>query len=121
MKKDLDRELKVFSAMDRLPDEYILSAEQMLLEAEAGISRPAKPMGVLRRFVNSGLGAALISGTVAAAVLLFVVQMGRDGGGVSTDQMPSAPIGGALEEFSSVSVGSSIEESTDAVNYTLST
>ena len=117
----LDRALKLFSAMEKLPDEYIRSAEETLAEAEAGISRPAKPMGVLRRFVNSGWGAAVISGTVAAAVLLFVVQMGRDGGGVSTDQMPSAPIGGALEESSSVSVGSSIEESAETVNYTLST
>ena len=117
----LDRALKLFSAMEKLPDEYIRSAEETLAEAEAGISRPAKPMGVLRRFVNSGWGAAVISGTVAAAVLLFVVQMGRGGGGVSSDQMPSAPIGGALEESSSVSVGSSIEENTETVNYTLST
>ena len=116
-----DRALKLFSAMEKLPDEYIRSAEETLAEAEAGISRPAKPMGVLRRFVNSGWGAAVISGTVAAAVLLFVVQMGRGGGGVSSDQMPSAPIGGALEESSSVSVGSFIEESAETVNYTLST
>ena len=104
----LDRALNLFSAMEKLPDEYIRSAEETLAEAEAGISRPAKPAGPLRRFLNSGWGTALVSGAVAAAVLILVVYFGRIAPPVMTDS-PDLPVGGT------------IEESGDEVNYTLST
>lgn len=103
----LDRALNLFSAMEKLPDEYIRSAEETLAEAEAGISRPAKPAGPLRRFLSSGWGAALVSGAVAAAVLIFVVHMGHMA--PSFEDSPALPVGGT------------IEESGEEVNYTLST
>ena len=71
------RALNAFAAMRTLPDAYILSAEEALYEAEAGIYRPAKPMGPVRRFLNSGWGAAVISGIVALTVLLLIIRAGQ--------------------------------------------
>ena len=101
------RALAAFAAMSRIPDDYVLAAEQMLIEAEAGISRPAKPMGGFRRFLNSGWGAAVISGLVALAVLIFIIQAGVNPPGVTPPPMPPA--------------GSTIEMSNEGVNYILST
>ena len=101
------RALAAFAAMSRIPDDYVLAAEQMLIEAEAGISRPPKPMGGFRRFLNSGWGAAVISGIVALAVLIFIIQAGVNPPGVTPPPTPPA--------------GSTIEMSTEGVNYTLST
>ena len=74
---NLDRALNLFAAMDSIPDEYVCSAEEALSKAEAGASRPAKPMEALRRFVSSRWGAAVASGAVVAAVFLLVFHMGR--------------------------------------------
>ena len=101
------RALAAFAAMSRIPDDYVLAAEQMLIEAEAGISRPPKPMGGFRRFLNSGWGAAVISGIVALAVLIFIIQAGVNPPGVNPPPTPPA--------------GSTIEMSTEGVNYILST
>ena len=101
------RALDAFAAMNRIPDDFVLAAEQMLIEAEAGISRPPKPMGGFRRFLNSGWGAAVISGLVALAVLIFIIQAGVNPPGVNPPPTPPA--------------GSTIEMSTEGVNYTLST
>ena len=101
------RALAAFAAMSRIPDDYVLAAEQMLIEAEAGISRPPKPMGGFHRFLNSGWGAAVISGIVALAVLIFIIQAGVNPPGVNPPPTPPA--------------GSTIEMSTEGVNYTIAT
>ena len=101
------RALNAFAAMGSLSDDYILSAEQMLYEAEAGIYRPEKPMGGFRRFLNSGWGAAVIAGIVALAVLIFIIQAG-----VNPPVIYEPPVKPA---------GSTIEMSTEGVNYTIST
>lgn len=101
------RALNAFAAMDSLPDSFMLAAEQMLLEAEAGICRPEKPQGRFRRFLNSGWGAAVISGIVALAVLAFIIYAGVNPPGVNPPPTPPT--------------GSTIEMSTEGVNYTLST
>ena len=100
------RALNAFAAMSRIPDDYVLAAEQMLQEAEAGISRPQKPEGRFRRFLNSGWGAAMISGIVALAVLVFIIRAGKE---PPTYDPPKQP------------AGSTIEMSAEGVNYTLST
>ncbi len=100
------RALNAFAAMSRIPDNYILAAEQMLYEAEAGITRPAKPMGGFRRFLNSGWGAAVISGIVALAVLIFIIRAGKE---PPTYDPPKQP------------AGSTIEMSDHGVNFTIAT
>ena len=99
------RALNAFAAMDSLPDSFMLAAEQMLLEAEAGISRPEKPMGSFRRFLNSGWGAAVISGIVALAVLIFIIQAGVNPPGTYDPHTPPA--------------GITVETNTEDVNYSL--
>lgn len=101
------RALNAFAAMSRIPDDFVLAAEQMLQEAEAGISRPQKPVGGFRRFLNSGWGAAVISGMVALAVLAFIIHAGVNP--PATYEPPTPP------------AGSTIEMSTEGVNYILST
>ena len=101
------RALNTFAAMSRIPDDYILAAEQMLYEAEAGIARPAKPEGRFRRFLNSGWGAAVISGIVALSVLAFIIYAGVNPPG--TYEPPVKP------------AGSTIEMSNHGVNFTIST
>lgn len=101
------RALNAFAAMSRIPDDYVLAAEQMLEEAEAGISRPQKPEGRFRRFLNSGWGAAMISGIVALAVLAFIIHAGVNP--PATYEPPVKP------------AGSTIEMSTEGVNFTIST
>ena len=101
------RALNAFAAMGRIPDDYILSAEQMLQEAEAGIARPQKPMGGFRRFLNSGWGAAVISGIVALAVLAFIIHAGVNP--PATYEPPVKP------------AGSTIEMSTEGADFTIST
>ena len=99
------RALNAFTAMDRLPDDYVFAAEQMLFEAEAGVYRPEKPMGGFRRFLNSGWGAAVISGIVALAVLAFIIHAGVNP--PATYEPPVKP------------AGSTIEMSDTGVNYSL--
>ena len=101
------RALNAFAAMGRIPDNYVLAAEQMLQEAEAGIARPQKPMGGFRRFLNSGWGAAVISGIVALAVLAFIIHAGVNP--PATYEPPVKP------------AGSTIEMSDHGVNFTIST
>ncbi len=101
------RALNAFAAMSRISDDYVLAAEQMLLEAEAGISRPAKLEGRFRRFLNSGWSAAVISGIVALAVLIFIIQAGVNAPG--TYEPPVKP------------AGSTIEMSDEGVNFTIAT
>ena len=101
------RALNAFAAMGTLSDAYILSAEEALYEAEAGIYRPAKPMGPVRRFLNSGWGAAVISGIVALTVLLLIIRAGQN---PPTNYPPPVP-----------PAGSSIEMSDEGVNFTIAT
>ncbi len=71
------RALTVFEAMGRISDNYVAAAETALYEAEAGICRPAKRRGPLRRFLSGGLGAAVISGIVALTVLFLIIRAGQ--------------------------------------------
>ena len=105
MKKKLNRALNAFAAMDDLPESMLLEAEQALLDAEGGLPSPKKPPNGFVRFLNSGWGAAVISGIVALGVLAFVIRAGRE---PATYEPPKKP------------VGSTIEMSTEGVDYTLS-
>lgn len=100
------RALNAYAAMGTLPDAYILSAEEALYEAEAGIYRPAKPMGPVRRFLNSGLGAAVISGIVALTVLLLIIHAGQQPPVHGPNQPP---------------LGSSITISEEGADFTIAT
>ena len=106
------RALHAFAAMGRLPDDYILAAERMLYEAEAGISRPEKPRNRFLAFLNSGLGAAVISGMVALAILAFVIRAGQT---PPTNLPHGGPVSGTTEAEKST-----IEISDTDVNYSLS-
>lgn len=102
-----DRALNVFIAMGTIPDSYVTAAENTLYEAEAGIRRPVRPMGPVRRFLNSGWGAAVISGIVALTVLLLIIHAGQN---PPTNYPPPVP-----------PAGSSIEMSDEGVNFTIAT
>ncbi len=105
MKKHQTRALDLFSAMEALPDGMVLDAERALLEAEAGIAVPVKPQSGFKRFLNSGWGAAVISGIVALGVLVFIIRAGKE---PPTYKPPVKP------------AGSTIEMSTEGADYTLS-
>ncbi|MBP3666525.1 MAG: hypothetical protein J6K29_05685, partial [Clostridia bacterium] len=106
MKKHQTRALNAFAAMDALPDGMVLDAEKALLEAEAGIAVPAKPQNGFKRFLNSGWGAAVISGLVALGVLIFIIRAGRE---PATYEPPVKP------------AGSTIEMATEGADFTIST
>ena len=101
-----NRALNVFDAMGTLPDEYILSAEEALYEAEAGRHRAARPAGPFRRFLNSGWGAAVISGIVALTVLILIIRAGQEPPVHGPNQPP---------------LGSSITISEEGADFTIAT
>lgn len=108
MKKNTNRALNLFSAMDALPDSMVLEAEQALMEAEGGMVTPIKkPQSGFGRFLNSGWGAAVISGIVAIGVLIFIIRAGQNT--TVTYEPPQKPAGGCT-----------IEMGKEGVNYTLS-
>ena len=81
MKKDQERALNAFAAMESLPDGMLLEAEQALIAAEGGVIAPVKkpkPKGGFARFMSSGWTAAVLSGIVALAVLILVLRAGRE-------------------------------------------
>lgn len=107
MKKDQERALNAFAAMESLPDSMLLEAENALIAAEGGVIAPVKkPKGGFARFMSSGWTAAAISCIVALGVLIFIVRAGRE---APTYQPPVKP------------AGSTIEMSDHGVNFTIST
>ena len=95
MKKDLNRALNAFAAMDSLPEGMIAEAENALITAEGRLAPPVKrPTGGLARFLRSGWCAAVLSGIVAIGVLLFIVRAGRE---APTYQPPVKPAGCTIE------------------------
>ena len=89
MKKDLNRALNAFAALDSLPDSMILEAENTLIAAEGGriapkgmrstgLFPPEKKRGGLGDFMRSGRCAAVLVGIVAIGVLLFIVRAGHN-------------------------------------------
>ena len=81
MKKDQERALNAFAALESLPDGMLLEAEQALIAAEGGVIAPVKkpkPKGGFARFMSSGWTAAVLSGIVALAVLILVLRAGRE-------------------------------------------
>ena len=109
MKKDQERALNAFAAMESLPDSMLLEAENALIAAEGGVIAPVKkpkPKGGFARFMSSGWTAAAISCIVALGVLIFIVRAGRE---APTYQPPVKP------------AGSTIEMSDRGVNFTIST
>ena len=79
MKKDQERALNAFAAMESLPDGMLLEAENALIAAEGGVIAPVKkPKGGFARFMSSGWTAAAISCIVALGVLIFIVRAGRE-------------------------------------------
>ena len=110
MKKNQERALNAFAALESLPDGMLLEAEQALIAAEGGVIAPVKkpkPKGGFTRFVRSGWSvAATLSGIVALAVLILVLRAGKE---PTVYPPPVQP------------AGSTIEMSTEGVNYTIST
>ena len=107
MKKNQERALNAFAAMESLPDSMLLEAENSLIAAEGGVIAPVKkPNGGFARFMRSGWTAAAISCIVALGVLIFIVRAGRE---APTYQPPVKP------------AGSTIEMSDHGVNFTIST
>ena len=107
MKKNQERALNAFTAMESLPDSMLLEAENALIAAEGGVIAPVKkPKGGFARFMSSGWTAAAISCIVALGVLIFIVRAGRE---APTYQPPVKP------------AGSTIEMSDHGVNFTIST
>ena len=107
MKKNQERALNAFAAMESLPDSMLLEAENALIAAEGGVIAPVKkPKGGFARFMSSGWTAAAISCIVALGVLIFIVRAGRE---APTYQPPVKP------------AGSTIEMSDRGVNFTIST
>ena len=81
MKKDQERALNAFAALESLPDGMLLEAEQALIAAEGGVIAPVKKpksKGGFARFMSSGWTAAVLSGIVALAVLILVLRAGRE-------------------------------------------
>ena len=81
MKKDQERALNAFAAMESLPDSMLLEAEKALIAAEGGVIAPVKKpksKGGFARFMSSGWTAAVLSGIVALAVLILVLRAGRE-------------------------------------------
>ena len=107
MKKNQERALNAFAAMESLPDSMLLEAENALIAAEGGVIAPVKkPKGGFARFMSSGWTAAAISCIVALGVLIFIVRAGRE---APTYQPPVKP------------AGSTIEMSDHGVNFTIAT
>lgn len=73
-----NRALNVFAALGEIPDGYVAAAEEALTKAEMGGRRALRPVGPVRRFLNSGLGAAVISGIVALTVLILIIRAGQE-------------------------------------------
>ena len=108
MKKNQERALNAFAAMESLPDSMLLEAEQALIAAEGGgIVAVKKPKGGFARFMRSGWSvAALLSGIVALAVLILVLRAGKE---PTVYPPPVQP------------AGSTIEMSDHGVNFTIAT
>ena len=107
MKKNQERALNAFAAMESLPDGMLLEAENALIAAEGSVIAPVKkPKGGFARFMRSGWTAAAISFNVALGVLIFIVRAGRE---APAYQPPVKP------------AGSTIEMSDHGVNFTIST
>ena len=109
MKKNQERALNAFAAMESLPDGMILEAEQALIAAESGVIAPVKkpkPKGGFARFMSSGRTAAVLSGIVALAVLILVLRAGKE---PTVYPPPVQP------------AGSTIEMSDHGVNFTIAT
>ena len=95
MKKDLNRALNTFAAMDSLPEGMIAEAENALIAAEGRLAPPVKkPKEGLARFMRSGWCAAAISCIVALGVLIFIVRAGQE---PPTYQPPVKPAGCTIE------------------------
>lgn len=116
MKKDLNRALNAFAAMESLPDSMLLEAEQALIAAEGGgivtVKKP-KPKGGFARFMRSGWSVAAMVSVVVLAVLVFVIRAGHTA--TVTYEPPQAPAGGCTIEMSDRGVNFTI--ATELENY----
>ena len=111
MKKDLNRALNTFAAMDALPEGMLVEAEDALIAAEGGLPSAKKPPNGFLRFLNSGWGAAVISGIVALGVLAFVIRAGQ---APDTYEPPVKPAGSTIEMSDH---GADFTISTEQANY----
>lgn len=108
MKKDQERALNAFAAMESLPDSMLLEAENALIAAEGGVIAPVKkPKSGFARFMSSGWTAAVLSGIVALTVLFLIIRAGVNA--PVTYEPPVKP------------AGSTIEMSDHGVNFTIAT
>ena len=81
MTAEKTRALRVYEKMGDIGDRYILDAE---IPAEI-LPVPAPRFGGLRRFLNSGWGAAAISLLVALCVLTAIIRAGQNAPPAVTD------------------------------------
>ena len=95
MKKDLNRALNTFAAMDTLPESMIAEAENALIAAEGRLATPVKKSKEgFAGFMRSGWCAAAISCIVALGVLIFVIRAGQE---PPAYQPPVKPAGCTIE------------------------
>ena len=116
MKKNQERALNAFAALESLPDGMILEAEQALIAAESGVIAPvkkSKPKGGFARFMSSGWSVAAMVSVVVLAVLVFVIRAGHTA--TVTYEPPQAPAGGCTIEMSDRGVNFTI--ATEVENY----
>ena len=116
MKKNQERALNAFAALEALPDGMLLEAEQALIAAEGGVIAPVKkpkPKGGFARFMRSGWSVAAMVSVVVLAVLVFVIRAGHTA--TVTYEPPQAPAGGCTIEMSDRGVNFTI--ATEVENY----
>ena len=116
MKKNQERALNAFAALESLPDGMLLEAEQALIAAEGGVIAPVKkpkPKGGFARFMRSGWSVAAMVSVVVLAVLVFVIRAGHTA--TVTYEPPQMPAGGCTIEMSDHGVNFTI--ATELENY----
>jgi len=116
MKKNQERALNAFAALESLPDGMLLEAEQALIAVEGGVIAPVKkpkPKGGFARFMRSGWSVAAMVSVVVLAVLVFVIRAGHTA--TVTYEPPQMPAGGCTIEMSDHGVNFTI--ATELENY----
>ncbi len=91
-----NRAFGAFVAMGSIPDEYVIAAEDVLFEVEAGLSSPPRLTSPFRRFLRSGWCVAVAAGLVALTVLTVMLRVGPFSGIGQPPQPAHSPTGSTI-------------------------